>query len=218
MSARTKSISAPRRHAVVSPEASARKHAAILSAAREVFLEVGYGAASMDEIARRAGVAKQTIYNHFAGKDALFGEIITQLCDELLRPLARPELRAGPPEAALAALAAEVMALMLQPSSLALHRLLVAEAPRFPELGAVAYRTGVQRPVDALAAYLEEQTRAGALNVGDARLAAEQFFGMLVGHIQIRALLGVEPKPPAAFLEAAAAEAVRTFLARYGAR
>lgn len=218
MSARKKSISPAPRHAVVSLDASARKHAAILSAARAVFLEVGYGAASMDEIARRAGVAKQTIYNHFAGKDALFGEIITQLCDELLRPLARPELRAGPPAAALAALADEVMALMLAPSSLALHRLLVAEAPRFPELGAVAYRTGGQRPVDALAAYLEEQTRAGALAVPDARLAAEQFFGMLVGHIQIRALLGVEVRPPEAAIDAAAAEAVRTFLARYAVR
>lgn len=211
-------MTAARRHAVVTPEASARKHAAILAAAREVFLEDGYGAAAMDQIARRARVAKQTIYNHFQGKDALFGEIITKLCDDLLRPLSHPELRAGAPEAALAALAAEVMSLMLEPSSLALHRLLVSEAPRFPELGAAAYRTGVERPVDALASYLDEQSRLGALSVPDARLAAEQFFGMLAGQIQLRALLGVEPRPPAGALQAAADEAVRTFLARYARR
>ena len=215
MSVRRKSISAVGRNAVVSADASARKHAAILAAAREVFLDVGYGAASMDEIARRARVAKQTIYNHFGGKDALFGEIITKLCDDLLRPLSQPELRSGSPEATLAALAQEVMALMLEPSSLALHRLLVAEAPRFPELGAAAYRTGVERPVAALASYLDEQSRLGALAVPDARLAAEQFFGMLVGQIQIRALLGVELRPGPATLRAASDEAVRTFLARY---
>jgi TetR/AcrR family transcriptional repressor of mexJK operon len=210
-----KSIPAPRRHALVTAEASARKHAAILAAARDVFLDVGYGAAGMDEIARRAGVAKQTIYNHFGGKDALFGEIITTLCDDLLRPLSHPELRASSPEAALGALAQQVMTLMLEPSSLALHRLLVAEAPRFPELGAAAYRTGVVRPVDALASYLDEQSHLGMLAVPDVRLAAEQFFGMLVGQIQIRALLGVELHPDPAALRAAAEEAVRTFIARY---
>lgn len=210
-----KSISPGRRHAVVTADASARKHAAIIAAAREVFLEVGYGAAAMDEIARRAGVAKQTIYNHFGGKDRLFGEIITKLCDDLLRPLSEPELRAGSPEAALDALAREVMALMLEPSSLALHRLLLAEAPRFPELGAAAYRTGVERPVDVLASYLDEQGRLGALAVPDARLAAEQFFGMLAGQIQLRALLGVELRPDPATLRAASDEAIRTFLARY---
>ena len=196
-------------------DASGRKRAAILAAAREVFLEVGYGAAAMDEIARRAGVAKQTIYNHFGGKDSLFGEIITQLCDDLLRPLSHPALRAGSPEATLGALAEEVMTLMLEPSSLALHRLLVAEAPRFPELGAIAYRAGGERPLDVLADYLREQAAAGTLAVSDPRLAAEQFFGMLVGHIQIRALLGVEARPSPARLSAAASEAVRTFLARY---
>jgi TetR/AcrR family transcriptional regulator, mexJK operon transcriptional repressor len=217
MSQRAKSISAARRHAVVSADASARKRAAIVAAAQAVFLEVGYGAAGMDEIARRAGVAKQTIYNHFGGKDALFGEIITRLCDDLLRPLSRPELRAGAPEAALTALGREVMALMLQPSSLALHRLLVAEAPRFPELGRAAWRAGGERPVAALAGWLQEQTRQGALAVADAALAAEQFFGLLVGHIQIRALLGIETEPPQAVRDAAVREAVRTFLARYAA-
>lgn len=218
MAAPAESISAARRHAVVTAAASARKHVAILAAARTVFLEVGYGAAGMDEIARLARVAKQTIYNHFGGKDALFGEIITQLCDDLLRPLSRPELRARAPEAALTALAREVMTLMLEPSSLALHRLLVAEAPRFPELGRAAWRAGGERPVAALAGYLEEQTRQGVLAVADVTLAAEQFFGMLVGHIQVRALLGIEAEPPEAARAAAIDEAVRTFLARYAAR
>lgn len=218
MPAPAKSIAAARRHAVVTAEASARKHAAIVAAAREVFLDVGYGAAGMDQIARRAGVAKQTIYNHFGGKDALFGEIIAQLCDDLLRPLSHPELRAGAPDTVLMALGREVMALMLQPSSLALHRLLVAEAPRFPELGRAAWRAGGERPVAALAAYLEEQTRQGVLAVTDSAHAAEQFFGLLVGHIQIRALLGVEPEPPEATRRVAVREAVETFLSRYAAR
>jgi TetR/AcrR family transcriptional repressor of mexJK operon len=218
MSSVGKSINHGRHDAVVTAAASARKHAAILAAAREVFLEVGYGAASMDEIARRANVAKQTIYNHFASKDSLFGEIITRLCDDLLRPLSAPEPRARAPETALAALAAEVMALMLQPSSLALHRLLVSEAPRFPELGATAYRTGAERPIEELASYLDVQTRLGTLEVPQPRLAAEQFFGMLVGNIQLRALLGVEARPSERAIDAAIREAVQTFFARYRPR
>ena len=83
--------------------------------------------------------------------------------------------------------------------------------------GRAAWRAGGERPVEALADYLAEQTGHGALAVDDPKLAAEQFFGLLVGHIQVRALLGIEAEPPESARQAAVEEAVRTFLARYGA-
>src|SRR4051794_37109139 len=61
---------------------SERKRAAILAAATGVFLEKGYLGTSMDEIAAVAAVSKQTVYKHFADKERLFSEIVTNTVNE----------------------------------------------------------------------------------------------------------------------------------------
>ena len=73
------------------------KRDAILEAAARVFFESGYAAASMDEIAREAGVSKQTVYSHFGAKEALFGAFIRDNCERLLEPILAPEIRAKGP-------------------------------------------------------------------------------------------------------------------------
>jgi len=191
------------------------KREAIIEAATECFLEAGYGAVSMDAIAHRAGVSKQTIYNHFGSKEDLFGAIIRGWCDQLLTPLLTPEIKAAGIEAALTSVARQFVELLLSPRSLALYRVLIAEAPRFPELGRISYLSGAAPAVDTLAHYLDEQRRTGGLAVQDSRLAAEQFFGMLNGHMQIRALLGIEPSPPPDAVAASIRRAVQTFLCAY---
>lgn len=169
----------------------------------------------MDTIAARAGVSKQTVYNHFHSKDGLFKATVADLTSALMAPLVVRERGGQPPERLLRQLAVDYLTLMLQPSSLALHRLVVAEATRFPELVAEIYAVGTGRMLATLADYLEWETRNGRLQVYAPAVAAEQFVGLLTGRLQLRALLGVAPPLDAVALERRAEEAVTAFLTIY---
>src|SRR3546814_186274 len=192
------------------------KHRAIQQAGTEIFLELGYEAATMDHIAAKAGVSKQTVYNHFQSKDGLFKATIADLTSALMAPLVVRDLPSSPPERLLRSLAEDFLPLMLRPSSLALFRLIVAEAARFPELVAEIYAVGAGRMLATLADYLGWETENGRLRVDDPQLAAEQFVGMLAGRLQLRAVLDVGPAPDADELARRAAYAVSCFLAIYG--
>ncbi|CAH1657879.1 TetR/AcrR family transcriptional regulator [Hyphomicrobiales bacterium] len=175
------------------------KHHAITRAAAETFLAEGFERASLDQIAYRAGVSKQTIYSHFADKEALFKAICTNLTETLTAPL-QLNAPAADLRAALIRLGEDMLKLMLRPASLDLHRLVVSAAPRFPELGRVAYEAGAKRMSDAIAALLVERARLGRdiarpLAPAEAQRLAEQFVGMLRGLHQLRGLLGVKPMP-----------------------
>jgi AcrR family transcriptional regulator len=189
---------------------SAPKHDVILDAARRVFLREGYSA-SMDSVAAEAGVSKQTVYNHFGSKEGLFRAIVDHVSGELLDVLVEGDARADP-AATLEAIARRFLNLLLAPSYLALHRMLVAEAPRFPDLAREIYLGGPARAASELALYLAQESRNGTLAVADPALAAEQFFGALVGHLQLRALLNPRDTPGEAEIEHAIGHAVRGFL------
>lgn len=195
---------------------SRQKIEAILDAATRVFLRRGYANASMDAIAGEAGVSKTTVYSHFASKEALFAAIIEERCRRRLAPVAAGPA-AGEPRAALTAVAEEIMEAMVAPDSLALYRVIIAEAPRFPDLGRITHQHGARAAIGSLARYLAEQTALGRLAVDDAELAAEQFFGIVMGFFQLRALLGVEPRPAPERAARHIRRAVDTFLAAYRA-
>ena len=197
---------------------SDKKKAAIIEAATEVFLRDGYGQANMDSIAQVAGVSKQTIYHHFGNKSDLFGAIIRSKCDQLLEPLEMPSEPAMELDEALASVARQFIDIMLAPSSLALHRVLMGEVQRFPELGRMSYQIGPVRIVATLAAYLRDQGAAGRLDLPDAEFAAEQFYAMLTGHLQLRALLGVDADPSREQIERIVKHAVDTTLKIYAPR
>jgi TetR/AcrR family transcriptional repressor of mexJK operon len=206
-------LSAPRKSA-----RSDRKKAAIIAAATQVFLRDGYGQANMDSIAQAAGVSKQTIYHHFGNKSDLFGAIIRSKCDQLLEPLEMPSEPGMKLEAALTSVARQFIDIMLAPSSLALHRVLMGEVQRFPELGRMSYKIGPARIVATIAAYLRQQASEGRLDLPDPEFAAEQFYAMLTGHLQLRALLGVEATPSREQIERIAKHAVDTTLSIYAPR
>lgn len=170
--------------------AAPAKQDLIREAAKQVFLREGYGA-SMDLVAAEAGVSKQTVYHHFGSKEELFRTVVEALSEEFLTVLVEGRRVDDDPAETLHQLARRFLALVLAPSSLALHRMLVAEAPRFPDLARAVYAAGPAQAISRFAAYLEEQNRRGKLAVADPTLAAEQFFGGLTGQIQLRALLGV---------------------------
>ncbi|MBO0755992.1 MAG: TetR/AcrR family transcriptional regulator [Bradyrhizobiaceae bacterium] len=189
----------------------------ILGAARKVFMELGYGAASMDAIARQAAVSKATLYAHFAGKDALFEALIVMECKHLseqigCRVLDEPDIRV-----ALRSLAQDFNNLLCQDQSLAMFRIVVAEAPRFPELGRIFYDSGPKIMIDRLAELLAGAAKRGLLNVGDARIAAVQFMSLVRGDSQLKRVLG--RKPAAKHIAADYVDSsVELFLAGYGSR
>jgi len=191
---------------------SERKHRAIQEAGKSVFLRLGYGSASMDLIAAEAKVSKQTIYNHFHSKDELFKAIITDTTAELLAPLSVRDAAKSSPDRLLRALGRQFLAVMLEPSSLALYRLIVAESIRFPELGGELYAAGAGRLIGMLADYLAWETKNRRLAVAEPERAAEQFIGMLTGRVQLRALLGVHAGPGKADLDGRVDYAVSSFL------
>ncbi len=177
------------------------KHDAIIQAASDMFLAEGFGGVTLDQIARRAGVSKQTIYSHFADKQSLFKAICTELTEKLTIPLRKSAL-SGDLRSTLLRLGADTLAMMLHPASLDLHRLVMSAALRFPELGHVAYEAGALRMINDLSALLVERSQVGdglarPVDAERARILAEQFVGMLRGFHQHRALMKLEPVPQA---------------------
>ncbi|MCU4178560.1 TetR/AcrR family transcriptional regulator [Bosea sp. BH3] len=177
------------------------KHHAITRAAAETFLAEGFERASLDQIAQRAGVSKQTIYSHFNDKEDLFKAICADLTETLVFPL-RQNATSMDLRHTLIQLGEDTLALMLRPEALDLHRLVVSAAPRFPELGRVTWEGGARRMLDDVATLLLERSRIGdglprPIDVAQAELLAEQFVGMLRGFHQARGLLGVAAVPAA---------------------
>jgi TetR/AcrR family transcriptional repressor of mexJK operon len=177
----------------------------------------------MEEVARRAGVAKQTLYNYFGSKRALFQAIVEQICDELMGTVDLDAPHETPPEQVLGDFARRFVGLMVAPTSIGLFRLLAADAHRFPDLAETVFRSGPDRVVSDLARYLEAQDRAGRLLVPDARLSAESFMGSLRGNLEIKALFSGQPGLDAinadtARLDRYSRHCVEIFLAAHAAR
>ncbi|MDE2234609.1 MAG: TetR/AcrR family transcriptional regulator [Gammaproteobacteria bacterium] len=172
---------------------SASKRDAILEAANKLFLEVGFGAASMDSIASAAQVSKQTVYNHFGSKEELFAAMVRASCDEMTQAFAQA-IKANDPEKALRAMAKLFVDVVFTPDKLAMHRILMAEIPRFPDLGRVYYQSGPAIIRKFLADYFTEQNRRGSLKVDDPQIAAEQFISMVTSN-RLRVDVGVDPMP-----------------------
>ena len=160
----------------------------VLRAATSSFLARGYGS-SVDEIARRAGVAKQTVYHHFASKDALFKAVAHELTRGVLVEL---ESGDGDVRAGLNRFALAYRSRALGAQGLATFRTVLPEVPRFRALARAMYDAGAGQMVREIAAYLERAMRAGDLRRDDPQFAAELLLGMLAGHDRVKRLFGVE--------------------------
>ncbi len=171
---------------------SGSKAESILAAAKRTFLASGFGAVSMDTIAREAGVSKATVYAHFAGKEELFGAVIGRECERFLASFSAGELDPRDVRASLTVLGRRFLELVLSPDGIALHRIILAEVTRFPMLGEVFWRAGPERQRVQIEGFLQSAAASGTLSFHDTRLAAEQFLSLIRGEIQLRQLLRLE--------------------------
>jgi AcrR family transcriptional regulator len=210
-----------RRPASVSPgrppksELEARRRHMLEAAATE-FLTRGYADASIARIARAAGMSNKTFYARFPNKDALLlavaGELASFSLESAVGAMADAE---ADPENGLLAFGLQIARGWQSPWVVGLYRLVIAEAPRFPELAGM-YHTTMAQLRTALANYLREQTKLGTLDIADADAAARQFGMLSFGEVRERALLG-EPFSDKQ-LQAIVRRGVRVFLHGYARR
>ena len=188
------------------------KAESILAAAKRTFLSAGFGAVSMDAIAREAGVSKATVYAHFAGKEELFGAVIDRECERYFARFTASELDLGDVRASLTVLGRRFLELLLSPDGIALHRIILGEVTRFPGLGEVFWRAGPERQRVQIEAFLKSAAASGTLDLADTRLAAEQFVSLVRGDVQLRHLLRLEASADQRGIGVAVEGAVATFM------
>ena len=201
---------------------SARKHREIMEAASAVFMENGYEGTSMEQIAAKAGVSKQTVYKHFADKERLFSDIVlatTGQVDRLVALVAGPLTVTRALKKDLLLLGRQFLASLMEPQLLRLRRLVIANADRMPELGRTWYQQGFERVLATLASCFTGLAKRHLLNFEDPLLAAHHFVGLLLWIPVNQAMFTGNDEPyTKAALDRYADAAVSAFLAAYGAK
>ncbi|MEU6586587.1 TetR/AcrR family transcriptional regulator [Nocardia sp. NPDC046763] len=199
---------------------SARKQQAILTAAGAVFLDKGYDGASMDEVATRAAVSKQTVYKHFTDKDRLFRETVlatTDRIDAMIDLVAGSLTDTEDVERDLSELARRFLAALMAPDVLATRRMVIASANRFPDLGRDWYDRGFGRVLETLTASFARLAARGHLRADDPAAAAEHFVGLLLWIPVNKAMFtGTHAPFTDTELDRRATEATHAFLHGYG--
>jgi AcrR family transcriptional regulator len=193
------------------------KRRQIVEGARSVFLARGFDAASMNDIARAAGVSKGTLYVYFKDKEQLFAAIVEQECTahaEAVFDLDADDHDVG---SALIRFGNAYVAFLCRPEKASALRTVMAISDRMPEMGRVFYETGPAFGIARLAGYLRAQTEAGVLAVEDFEIAAAQFMDACQSTLFKPVLFNFRQAPEPKQIDHVVRIAVRTFLAAYRA-
>ena len=192
-----------------------RKYEDVLGGAREIFLRDGFEGASVDDIARAAGVSKATLYSYFSEKRELFREVTRVECERMAETtLARIDFNA-PPREVFTTAAHSLTRFLLSNFSLQMFRTCVAEAARFPELGQAFYQNGPEMGRARMVVYLKLAIERGQLHDVDPDMIAEQFSELCRARLWSRAIFGVQTSFSEAEINEVANHAVETVLARF---
>lgn len=195
-----------------------RKRAAIIEAAKAVFFEDGYAGASMERITARAGVSKATIYAHFVSKE----EILREVVDAVVQPIASHYVSAANQtedfEVGLRLLARMITRNAMLPDVIALERLVIAEALRFPELGALYLRNAVLPALTLFCPRFEAAMDCGKLRREDPMQAVLHFAEWCTGSLRRDVLFNQRTCPDQAETDAYADAAMDAFLLGYAPR
>lgn len=172
----------------LTPRAQAKRDA-ILAAARELFIQQGFGSTSMDAIAVAATVSKQTLYRYYQHKEALFIATMQHMVFEQTTMTLFAELREAPMESlpqleqSLLIWAQVMLEHIMRPDYVALVRVLIAEIPRFPSLGSLFFSVLPQEGGSIVKALLERALAQGVISSVDLDAAIQLFVGPLLMHI-----------------------------------
>jgi TetR/AcrR family transcriptional regulator, mexJK operon transcriptional repressor len=194
------------------------KRDAILDAASALFLRHGYALTTMDEVARLAGVTKQTVYAHHQSKELLFTHMLAALCSSDMPSQMQLDNANTPFETLLTKVGLAVLNMITRPEALGATRLVIAESAHYPELAELYYTSGTKRLVGLLTDFIASQKKRKVISVKDPASAASYFLAMLKGQYYVRMMLRVKPVPTKKQKEAHVREVVRIFMHLYGAK
>lgn len=188
----------------------------ILDGARRVFFDKGFDGASMDEVAKTAGVSKATIYVYFSSKEDLFEALVHS--DRMLAAEHLFEVDPATDDIAglLRRIGLSFMTMMVRPDHIRLVRMVIGIAEKFPRIGRNFFEAGPCRGGRRLAELLRQQADMGRLTLPDPDAAAHMFLNMCQGNLVKGLMFGTSTTPTPAEIEASVDEAVRVFLAGYG--
>jgi AcrR family transcriptional regulator len=191
------------------------KRRQIVEGARSVFLQHGFDAASMSDIARAAGVSKGTLYVYFDNKEQLFQAIVHEECMVHAEGAFDLDHNNRDVESALTRLGIAYIEFLCRPEKASALRTVVAIADRMPEIGKVFYETGPAVGIAKLTDYLRSQTEAGILAVDDSEVSAAQFLDACQSTLFKPVLFNFSDAPKPQQIKHVVGIAVKTFLAAY---
>lgn len=199
-------------------KAAAARRKTFVDAAREAFFANGYAGTTMSSIASSVGGSKTTLWSYFPSKEELFAAVVDDivesygdalqvdlpLCDDVVPVLRR--------------FAGVLVNTLMSEPLLALYRLVVGEAQRFPHLSETFYERGPRRGKARLAVWIGEKMAMGELRRGDPLLAVHQFAGLCQGGSYQFAVLNLPEarRPDRARIEAEIDAAIDTFYRAWG--
>lgn len=193
------------------------KRAAIMDAAKALFVEQGYTGVSMDSIAAQAGVSKLTVYSHFGDKETLFTEAVKSTCLEMLPDALFVTDADGPLRDQLLGIGRAFFGMITSQAAVSVQRVMMAPDTddRIREMFWVA---GPQRTTEALAEFLRARVARGELEIEDTPTAALQFLTLIKGELHTHMMCGLRPTPADVDAAAHVAASVAFFLRAYAPR
>ena len=192
------------------------KRQAILKAAARSFLTRGYRGTSMELVAQESGAGRQTVYNQFASKRALFDETLALLWDRM--SIDRIVSRTGserPAEEALLEIGSTIAEFWVPEETVAFLRMVISESIHFPELAESFFTFGRGSARRAIVEYLSTLRGSNGWNIPDPDLAAAQFIGLINEPLLSSRVIGAGKSPSKERRKHVVQDAVLTFLARY---
>lgn len=174
---------------------SETKHAAIIKAAGARFLEHGFAATSIEQVAEDAGVSKVTVYSHFGDKSGLFAAAVERKCDQMRGYLTLEDSHHGTLRERLTAIGEAVMAFLSRSEMVQFERRVAAETEQNPELGKAFIESGPNAIMSVFTRLLDAMAERGEIDVEDRELAAEQFVAMCKGLGDLERRFGIAKDP-----------------------
>jgi len=193
------------------------KRAAILEAAKALFVEQGYTGVSMDSIAAQAGVSKLTVYSHFGDKETLFTEAVKSRCEEMLPSTLFVPNVDGPLREQLHGIGQAFFDLITSDEAVSMQRVMMAPDTD-DRLREMFWQAGPQRTNTALADFLRSRAACGELDITDFDTAAVQFLTLVKGELLTHMMCGLRPAAPGCDMQTHVAASVEFFLRAYAAR
>ena len=195
-----------------------RKYDQVLDGAWHVFRRDGFEGASVDDIAREAGVSKATLYSYFPDKRLLFLEVARGECCRQANETSVLITCGAAPREVLTITATRMVDFFLSDFGLRVFRICVAESDRFPEIGREFYANGPALARARMVEYFHDAEARGQLKIEDKQLAADQFAELCKSDLLPRLVFGIGAKITPADRKRVIDGAVDMFMARYGVK